>query len=118
MTTYFQNVVTKLDMKENMLVIKLVIYVVNNAILLISVIARKFAQKKLDMMMGKNTYANQNVITVEKIAHCQHILKKEIINVQINVLYHMKRNMIHIVVKTKLVQFNVQFRIVREDVKV
>src|SRR2546421_13091353 len=104
-------------MKENMLVIKLVIYVVNHATLLISVTARKFVQKKLDMMM-ENIYVNQNVIIVEKIAHCQHILKKEIIIVQINVLYHMKRIMIHTVVKTKLVLFNVQFRIVREDVKV
>src|SRR5437764_1145235 len=103
-------------MKGNTPVIKLVIYAVNRAVLLISVIVKKFAPKKLDMMV--NIYVNQNVIIAEKIAHYQQVLKKEIIAVQINVLYHMKKSMIHIVVKMKLVRFNVQFRIVWKDVKV
>src|SRR6266496_369963 len=75
-----------------------------------------FVQRKSDMK--KNICVNQNVIIVEKIVHYQHIPKKEIIIVRINVLYHMKNNMIHTVVKMKLVQFNVQSRIARKGVKV
>ncbi len=64
------------------------ICVVDHVVSATSVIARKFALRKLNII--KNIYINQNVIIVKQLVHCQQKLRKEIINVLINVLYYVK----------------------------